>query len=44
LVGITELISKLKDSFEMNAKNESKINAITKNGPAKLATDHEISN
>ena len=39
-----ELISKLKDSFEMNAKNESKTNAITKNGPAKLATDHEISN
>ncbi|MCF7886268.1 MAG: hypothetical protein K9M80_07225 [Candidatus Marinimicrobia bacterium] len=39
-----DLIQKLEDSFELDANNKAKLNAISKNGPEELATDHEISN
>lgn len=36
-----DLIDKLDRSFEMNAKHKAKLNAISKNGPEKLAVDHD---
>ena len=39
-----ELIQKLDNSFEMSEQHRAKLNAITKNGPSKLALDHKINN